>query len=65
MSANGFGIGDSILYLAVGAIGYPVGAAIMLVTSDRIERKYLIFASTVAWLVGMVLIASLATRPAP
>ncbi len=60
MSANGFGIGDSILYLAVGAIGYPVGAAIMLVTSDRIERKYLIFASTVVWLVGMVLIASLA-----
>jgi len=59
-SANGFGIGDSILYLAVGAIGYPVGAAIMLVTSDRIERKYLISASTVVWLVGMVLIASLA-----
>ena len=58
---HGMGIGDSILYLAVGAIGYPVGAAIMLVTSDKIERKYLIFAATVTWLVGMLLIATLAT----
>lgn len=31
----------------------------MLVTSDKIERKYLIFASTVVWLIGMGLIASL------
>ena len=57
---NGLSIGDSILYLAVGAIGYPTGAGIMLVTADRIERRYLIFSSTVVWLMGMVLIATLA-----
>jgi putative MFS transporter len=59
-SGNGLGIGGSILYLAVGAIGYPVGAGIMVVTSDKIERKYLIFAATVLWLVGMLLVGTLA-----
>ena len=60
LSANGLGIGSSILYLAVGAIGYPVGAGIMILTADKIERKYLIFGATVVWLIGMLLIGSLA-----
>src|ERR1035438_7764432 len=60
LSAHGLGIGSSILYLAVGAIGYPVGAGIMIVTADKIERKHLIFAATVVWLLGMLLIGTLA-----
>ena len=59
-TAHGMGIASSILYLAVGAIGYPVGAAIMIVTADKIERRYLIFAATVVWLVGLLLIGTLA-----
>ena len=60
LSVHGLGIGSSILYLAVGAIGYPVGAGIMIFTADKIERKYLIFGATVVWLIGMLLIGSLA-----
>lgn len=59
-SAHGMGISSSILYLAVGAVGYPVGAGIMIVTADKIERKYLIFAATCIWLIGMLLIGTLA-----
>lgn len=59
-SGHGLAVGSSILYLAVGAIGYPVGAGIMLVTADKIERKYLIFCATVLWLIGMLLVGSLA-----
>jgi MFS transporter, putative metabolite:H+ symporter len=60
LSAHGLGIGSSILYLAVGAIGYPAGAGIMIVTADKIERKHLIFGATVVWLIGMLLIGTLA-----
>ncbi len=60
LSVHGLGIGSSILYLAVGAIGYPVGAAIMIFTADKVERKYLIFGATVVWLLGMLLIGTLA-----
>jgi putative MFS transporter len=60
LSTHGLGIGSSILYLAVGAIGYPVGAGVMVVISDKIERKYLIFVATVVWLIGMLLVATLA-----
>jgi putative MFS transporter len=59
-SVHGLGIGSSILYLAVGGIGYPVGAGIMILTADKIERKYLIFGATVLWLIGMLLIGTLA-----
>ena len=60
LSVHGLGIGSLILYLAVGAIGYPVGAAIMIFTADKIERKYLIFGATAVWLIGMLLIGTLA-----
>ena len=60
LSGNGLGIGSSILYLAVGSIGYPAGAGIMLLTADKIERKLLIFGATVVWLIGMLLIGTFA-----
>ena len=60
LSVHGLGIGSSILYLAVGAIGYPVGAGIIILTADKIERKYLILGATVLWLIGMLLIGTLA-----
>lgn len=58
--SHGAGIGSSIGYLAVGAIGYPIGAIIMLRIVDHFERKNLIFFTTLIWLVGMLLIASYA-----
>jgi MFS family permease len=59
---HGTAVGSTILYLAIGAIGYPVGAAIMAVVVDRIERKWLILVSTVIWLAGMVLIGTFASE---
>ncbi len=53
---NGAAIGGSILYLAIGAAGYPVGAALAIVLVDRVERRILILGSTVVWLVGMLFI---------
>ena len=60
LSSHGLGIGSSILYLAVGGIGYPAGAGLMILTADKIERRLLIFGATVVWLVGMLLIGTLA-----
>jgi putative MFS transporter len=60
LSGHGLGIGSSILYLAVGGIGYPTGAGLMILTADKIERRLLIFGATVVWLIGMLLIGSLA-----
>jgi MFS family permease len=60
LSAHSITVENSILFLAVGALGYPVGAIIMLVLADRFERKHLILACTAIWLAGMVLIGSLA-----
>lgn len=57
---HGAQVGGSILYLAIGAIGYPAGAVVILTIVDRVERKLLIFGSTVVWLVGMVLIGTFA-----
>jgi len=61
-SAHGQDIGSSILYLGIGAIGYPVGAIIMAVLADRIERRLLIFASTLIWLAGMLVVGTLANE---
>lgn len=58
ISQNGFAVGSSILFLGVGAIGYPVGALIMSLIADRIERRLLILGSTIIWLIGMVLIGA-------
>lgn len=59
-SEHGIPIGASILYLAVGAVGYPVGAIIMIALVDRVERKLLIVSATIVWLIGMILISTLA-----
>ncbi|MFP3283375.1 MAG: MFS transporter [Nitrososphaeria archaeon] len=57
LTIAGFPIASSILYLAIGAVGYPIGAIIMLLLTDRFERKYLIFANTVVWFTGLTLFA--------
>lgn len=49
---------SSILYMAVGAIGYPIGAIIMVFLSDRFERKYVILGDTVVWFIGMVIFST-------
>ncbi len=55
LSAAGITISKSITYLAIGAVGYPVGAIIMIFSADRIERKYVIFLDTIAWFAGLIL----------
>ena len=55
LSSAGFTIASSILFLAVGAVGYPVGAAIMIAVADKFERKYIIFVDTVVWFVGLII----------
>ncbi|HLI18247.1 MAG TPA: MFS transporter [Rhodanobacteraceae bacterium] len=62
LSAHGTSIADSILFLGIGAVGYPVGAIIMAVIADRVERRLLIFGSTIVWLAGMILIGSMASN---
>lgn len=57
ISTHGAGIGNSITYLAVGAIGYPVGTLMVLRIVDRLERKWLIFFTTIIWAIAMLLIA--------
>jgi MFS transporter, putative metabolite:H+ symporter len=54
-------VANSILYLAVGAMGYPAGAVVMLRLADKVERKFLILGSTVVWLVGMLTLGTLAS----
>ncbi|MGH8279332.1 MAG: MFS transporter [Gammaproteobacteria bacterium] len=58
IAEHGFAVASSILFLGVGAIGYPVGALVMSVIADRIERRLLIFGSTVIWLIGMLLVGA-------
>ncbi len=61
ISAHGAGISSSIGYLAVGAIGYPIGTILVLGVVDRFERKWLIFFTTIIWCVGMFLVAGYAS----
>lgn len=60
ISNTGVSVANSIYFLAIGAIGYPVGAVIMILFADRVERRLLILGSTVVWFVGMALIGTLA-----
>jgi putative MFS transporter len=55
LSGHGITIAKSILFLAVGAAGYPIGAAIMIAVADKVERKFLIVSDTIVWLIGMIL----------
>lgn len=60
-AAHGIAVGSSILYLAVGAVGYPVGALLMLAAADRVERHRLLVVATGVWFLGMLLIGTLAS----
>lgn len=60
ISAHGAGIAGSISFLAIGAIGYPIGTLLVLRIVDRIERKKLIFYTTLVWCAGMLLVGSYA-----
>jgi MFS family permease len=62
LSAQNITIANSILFLAIGAVGYPVGAIIMIFFADRFERKTLILSSTIVWFIGMFLIGTLASN---
>jgi MFS family permease len=57
---HGHDLASSTLFLGIGAIGYPVGAALMALIADRFERRLLIFASTLVWLAGMIVVGTLA-----
>lgn len=48
-------VSSSIIYLAVGAIGYPVGAIIMIALSDKFERRFVILGDTAVWFIGMMI----------
>ena len=52
------GLSAGTSYLAIGAVGYPVGALVMIYGIDRYERKHLLPASGTVWLVGMLLIGA-------
>lgn len=62
LSTQNITIGSSILFLAVGALGYPAGALVMIRIADMFERKKLILSATIVWLIGMALIGSLANN---
>ena len=59
LNSHGVAVANSIEYLAIGAVGYPAGAILMIILADRVERKFLILGSTVIWLVGMTAFGSL------
>ncbi len=61
LAAQGLTIENSILFIAVGAVGYPVGAFVMAKVADRFERKWLILCAAAVWLVGMALIGTLSS----
>ena len=59
LAGHGYTIAGSIAFVALGAAGYPLGAMLMLVLADRLERKRLLFGATAVWMVGMALVATL------
>ncbi|GAC1398062.1 MAG: MFS transporter [Mycobacterium sp.] len=60
ITSHGAAVAGSILYMCIGAAGYPVGALVSIVLVDRVERRTSILSSTVVWLIGMLLIGSFA-----
>lgn len=58
LSDSGVTVASSILYIAIGAIGYPIGALSSWVISDKFERKYIVFVGSILWLIGMVVFGS-------
>lgn len=62
LGQHGYDITNSILFLGVGGLGYPVGALAMAAVADKVERKLLLFGSSLVWLAGMVMIGTLANQ---
>ena len=60
LTDNGAAIGGSIALLAIGAVGYPLGAFAALKTVDRFERRVVILAASVLWLIAMAAVGSFA-----
>ncbi len=58
LSSSGVSVASSILYIAIGAIGYPVGAISSWFISDKIERKFIVFGGSIMWLIGMLIFGS-------
>ncbi|MGH9345150.1 MAG: MFS transporter [Terriglobia bacterium] len=54
VSATGTSVANSLLFIGIGAVGYPLGGIVMAFFADMVERRLLIFISTVVWLIGMV-----------
>ncbi len=57
---RGYGVTGSIAFVVIAAAAYPLGAAVMAVLAERAERNRLILGATGIWLLGMVLIGTLA-----
>ena len=56
---KGYSLADSTTYLIVSGIGFLVGALATTRFSDRLERKYTIAATAVAWAASLVVIGLL------
>ncbi|WP_435260573.1 MFS transporter [Streptomyces sp. 1222.5] len=56
LSAHGLTVSSTILFLAIGAVGYPVGALLMMMVVDRFDRRLTLLGSSAIWLIGMILI---------
>jgi putative MFS transporter len=52
------GLTAGTTYLAIGAIGYPVGAIVMIAAVERFERRLLLPGSAFVWLVSMIVIGA-------
>jgi len=59
---KGFSLANSIVFLLVTGIGYPIGALIAAWLGDRFERKYTIALVTLVWSLGL---AAVGLFPSP
>jgi putative MFS transporter len=59
--AKGFTLTESIQFLVVTAIGYPLGALLAVIAADRFDRRKIVAAGALATAAGAVMIALGAT----
>ncbi|WP_066972387.1 hypothetical protein [Mycobacterium sp. 852002-50816_SCH5313054-b] len=62
LTDHGAAIAGAILYLCVGAAGYPVGALLSIMLVDRVERRIASLSSTVVWFIGTLLIVAVSAQ---
>lgn len=53
---KGYSLSNSILFLLVTGIGYPVGSLLAAWLGDRFERKYAIVSGVMIWVVGLIVV---------